>query len=650
MGTDTIVFDKSQVECYNCHKRGHFARECRAPKNQDSRNKETKRTVPVEETTSNALVSHESVTSVPVIATSEVKTSDSKPKSINELLIEDWISDSENENDIKLSLDRENLGNPHQDLKDKGVIDSGCSRHMTGNKSYLTDYEEIDGGFVAFGGNSKGGIITRKDLRVKVIRCENGTEFKNRVMNQLFEMKSINREFSVARTPQQNGVVERKNRTLIEAVRTMLADSKLPTTFWAKANNTACYVQNTVLVIKPHNKTLYEFFLGRKHALNFQVPFGCLVIILNTIDHLGKFNGKADEGVFIGYSTNSKAFRVFNIRTRIVEENLHVQFSETTPNIAGSGPNWLFDIDALTKSMNYNPVVTGNQSNGNAGTKACDDAGEEEKKDAEDSENKDSEVPIDKNIVYGCANDPNMPNLEEIVYSDDDEDNDLEDDINNLNTFMHILVDLPYGKRTIGTKWVYRNKKDERGEDNCVNLQQIIHKGWLKWNATTTEDGIEVKTVNESLGKVSAARLLTNARLPLVLQLLRALKFTDSHNMVAYLDKSMKNADFDEILDNLGPTTLVADETFHKEKGDSVERAATTATSLDAEQGSGGSPRRQDTILRDRPAQTRVLALENIKTAQDLEITNLKKRVKKLEKKTKSRTPQLKRRLFKVRI
>ncbi|GJV05972.1 putative ribonuclease H-like domain-containing protein [Tanacetum coccineum] len=458
-------------------------------------------------------------------------------------------------------------GNPQQDLKNKGVIDSGCSRHMTGNRSYLTNYEEIDGGFVAFGGNSKGGKITRKgkirtgkldfedvyfvkelkfnlfsvsqmcdkknsvlftdtecvvlspdfkltdeshvllkvprkdnmysvdlkivisqggltclftkatpnesnlwhkrlghvnfktmnklvrgslvrglpsklfeinqtcvacqkgkqhrascktktvssisqplqmlhmdlfgptfvkslmkkmyclvvtddfsienliDLKVKVIRCDNGTEFKNRVMNQFCKMKGIKREFSVARTPQQNGVAESKNRTLIEAARTMLADSKLPTTFWAEAVNTACYVQNRVLVIKPQNKTPYELFLGRKPALSFMRPFGCPVTILNTIDHLGKFDGKADEGFFIGYSTNSKAFRVFNSRTRIVEENLHVQFSENTPNIAGSGPNWLFDIDALTKSMNYKPVVAGNQSNGNAGTKACNDAG-----------------------------------------------------------------------------------------------------------------------------------------------------------------------------------------------------------------------------------------------------------------------------------
>ncbi|GJY52351.1 putative ribonuclease H-like domain-containing protein [Tanacetum coccineum] len=201
------------------------------------------------------------------------------------------------------------------------------------------------------------GIENLIDLRVKVIRCDNGTEFKNRVMNQFCEMKGIKREFSVARTPQQNGVAERKNRTLIEAARTMLADSKLPTTFWAEAVNTACYVQNRVLVIKPHNKTPYELFLGRKPALSFMRPFGCPVTILNTIDHLGKFDGKADEGFFVGYSTNSKAFRVFNSRTRIVEENLHVQFSENIPNIAGSGPNWLFDIDALTKKGKKNKRV-----------------------------------------------------------------------------------------------------------------------------------------------------------------------------------------------------------------------------------------------------------------------------------------------------
>ncbi|GKA77789.1 retrovirus-related pol polyprotein from transposon TNT 1-94 [Tanacetum coccineum] len=130
-------------------------------------------------------------------------------------------------------------------------------------------------------------------------------------------------EFSVARTPQQNGVAKKKNRTLIEVARTMLADSLLPTTFWAEAVNTACYVQNKVLVTKPHNKTPYELLHGRPP---FMKPFGYPVTILNTLDPLGKFDEKADERFFVGYSINSKAFRVFNTRTRKVEENLHINF------------------------------------------------------------------------------------------------------------------------------------------------------------------------------------------------------------------------------------------------------------------------------------------------------------------------------------
>ncbi|GJW79503.1 putative ribonuclease H-like domain-containing protein [Tanacetum coccineum] len=98
-------------------------------------------------------------------------------------------------------------------------------------------------------------------------------------------------------------------------------------------------------------------------------PFGCHVTILNTLDHLGKFDGKSDEGFFVGYSLNSKAFRVYNIRTRKVEENLHIRFLEDKPIIVGNGPKWLFDIDVLTKSMNYVSVVAGTNSNDFVGTK-----------------------------------------------------------------------------------------------------------------------------------------------------------------------------------------------------------------------------------------------------------------------------------------
>ncbi|GJZ50886.1 ribonuclease H-like domain-containing protein [Tanacetum coccineum] len=506
---ENIGFDKSKVECYNCQKKGHFTRECRAPRNQDY-DKESLEDEFINKPVVKNRKSDEEVSKV-------VRKSDDSP------IIEDWVSDSKEEDVSQTKTEKKtvkpmNAARPmsylsktaHSTVKrpinnntsfknnninqrvntvrgknvntarpkavvnvvqgnnvnavkasacwvwkpktkvldhvskhnsastilkrfdyidaqgrsksDKGVIDSGCSRHMTRNMSYLTNYEEIDGGYVAFGGNPKGGKITGKgtiktgnldfenvyfvrelkfnlfsvsqmcdkknsvlfndtecivlspnfklidesqvllrvprknnmysvdlknivpkggltclfakatsdesklwhrrlddysrftwvfflatkdetsgilksfinrienlvDHRVKVIRCDNGTEFKNREVNQFCEMKGILRQFS------------------------------------AEAVNTACYVQNRVLVVKPHNKITYELFHGKTPTLSFMRPFGCPVTILNTIDHLVKFDGKADEGFFVGYSLNSKAFRVFNSRTRIIEENFHI--------------------------------------------------------------------------------------------------------------------------------------------------------------------------------------------------------------------------------------------------------------------------------------------------------------------------------------
>ncbi|GKD87381.1 putative ribonuclease H-like domain-containing protein, partial [Tanacetum coccineum] len=182
-------------------------------------------------------------------------------------------------------------------------------------------------------------IKNQLDHKVKVIRSDNETKFKNSVMNQFYEIKGIKREFSVTRTPQQNSVAERRNRTLIEATRTMLVDSKLPSTFWAEAVNTACYVINRVLVIKPHTKTPYELIRRRTSLIDFMKPFGCPITILNTRDHLGKFDGKADEGFYIGYYVVSKAMRVFNKRIRIVEETLNIRFLENAPNVIGNRPD-----------------------------------------------------------------------------------------------------------------------------------------------------------------------------------------------------------------------------------------------------------------------------------------------------------------------
>nr|GEZ57179.1 hypothetical protein [Tanacetum cinerariifolium] len=114
---------------------------------------------------------------------------------------------------------------------------------------------------------------------------------------------------------------------------------------------------NSVLIVKPYNKTPYELFRGFKPALSFMRPFECHVTILITLDNLGKFDGKSDKGFFVGYSLSCKAFRVYNTRTMKVEENLHIEFLENKPMIERNGPKWLFDIDSLPQSMNYVSVA-----------------------------------------------------------------------------------------------------------------------------------------------------------------------------------------------------------------------------------------------------------------------------------------------------
>nr|GEW88970.1 hypothetical protein [Tanacetum cinerariifolium] len=282
-----------------------------------------------------------------------------------------------------------------------------------------------------------------------------------------------------------NQPLQRKNKTLIEAARTMLADLLLPISFWAETVNTACYVQNRVLVSKPQNKTTYELLLGRTPSIGFMRPFGCHVTILNTLDLLGKFDGKVDEGFLVRYSVSSKAFRVFNSRTRIIQEALHIHFLENKPNIAGSGPIWMFDIHTLTKTMNYHPVTAGNQSNPSAGntnddaafggkkpefegrkpefdvhvslsssaqTKKHDD---KTKRKAKGKISAVGQISSNNTSTFSAAgspthekssyvntsqyhDDPNMPELEDITYSDDEEDVGAKADFTNLETSITV--------------------------------------------------------------------------------------------------------------------------------------------------------------------------------------------------------------------
>ncbi|KAJ9552231.1 hypothetical protein OSB04_016276 [Centaurea solstitialis] len=163
-------------------------------------------------------------------------------------------------------------------------------------------------------------------LPVQTVRSDNGTEFKNQVLKGFYNSLGITQTFSAARTPEQNGVVERRNRTLVEAARSMLAQSQLPQYLWAEAVNIACYTQNRSIIHRRFGKTPYHVLFGRIPNIDYFKVFGCPCFVLNETENRGKFGPKSDEMIFVGYSDCSIAYRVFNKKSRVVYESVNVKF------------------------------------------------------------------------------------------------------------------------------------------------------------------------------------------------------------------------------------------------------------------------------------------------------------------------------------
>ncbi|GKC76667.1 retrovirus-related pol polyprotein from transposon TNT 1-94, partial [Tanacetum coccineum] len=193
----------------------------------------------------------------------------------------------------------------------------------------------------------------KNDVKVKQIKTDNGTEFRNHELESFCNEKGISQNFSSPYTPEQNGVAERKNKTLIEAARTMLDGSVLSKHLWTGVVRIVCYTQNRSIIIKRHDKTLCEIFRERIPDISYFHVFGCHVFIHNHKDHLGKFDAKADDGYFLGYSFVSKAFRVFNTRRQQVEETYHVTFDESMKAIRFT--NTSVDEIGIDDSSRYPP-------------------------------------------------------------------------------------------------------------------------------------------------------------------------------------------------------------------------------------------------------------------------------------------------------
>ncbi|WVZ93941.1 hypothetical protein U9M48_039890 [Paspalum notatum var. saurae] len=168
---------------------------------------------------------------------------------------------------------------------------------------------------------------------MRAIRSDNGGEFRNSHFENLCRDLGLEHQFSSPYTLPQNGVVKRKNRTLVEMARTMLDEHRTPRHFWAEAVNTACYITNRIFLQAFLGKTSYEHRFGRQPSVKHLRAFGCRCFVLKKAGHLDKFESRCLDGIFLGYASSSRAFRVWILEAKQVVETCEVSFDETMPCI-----------------------------------------------------------------------------------------------------------------------------------------------------------------------------------------------------------------------------------------------------------------------------------------------------------------------------
>ncbi|GJU61250.1 putative ribonuclease H-like domain-containing protein [Tanacetum coccineum] len=461
---EPVGFDKTKVECYNYHKTRHFARECRTKGNQDNRrrdawnsgNKDGRRSGKQEDSKALVTINGEDV---------------------------DWTSHSKEEGRLCLMV-------------------ATAQAQTQRNKAYLAEYQDFNGGPVAFGG-SKGYITGKRDF----------IEFCG--------SKGIKREYSNARTPQQNGVAERKNRTLIEAARTMLADSFLPNTFWAEAVSTACYVLNRDYFVLPiwssYSSTVKRSTAKdageapNKHPdlktdekpvdkedqfniVNTPVstasPHGGLTFTDLTnpnqddseIHALEEIYDNPTDGIFTNSSYD--------------DEGAVADFTNLEPvvNVSPIPTSRINSIHPLTLILGdpKSAVQTRSKVTKSFGAHAFVSYIQKQKR----NNHKDFQ-----HCLFACFLSQNEPKkISEALENESWVDAMQEELLQFKIQKVWILVDLPYGKKAIGTKWVYRNKKDERGVV-VRNKSRLVAQGHRQ------EEGIDYDEVFALVARIEAIRI-----------------------------------------------------------------------------------------------------------------------------------------------
>nr|GEY81777.1 hypothetical protein [Tanacetum cinerariifolium] len=382
-------------------------------------------------------------------------------------------------------------------------------------------------------------------LQVQRVRADNGTEFKSKTLANLFDDVDITQQFSAARTPQQNGVVKRKNKTLAEAARTMLTFANLPSFLWADAITTACFTQNHSIIYKRFDNTPYELMNKRKPSIKFFCVFGCRCYLLNDYEGVGKLKANRDIRVFVGYSKESVAFRIYNIRTRKIYESVNGNFDEIS--------------EMASKQFSLEPALSNSNEREKSSNPLVLKVSEASKKDLEDlfqdfydeyfdsskimkSSTTNIETSINEEVFHESIPINMIPNGDEASTSHNVFNERLEDayfdastsfhDPSNVHTYYQPypheknsiepanmaealknanwvsamqeeldqfarlkvwrLVPRPEGKSVIKTKWIFKNKKDESSLviRNKARLVAVAVKKIFRYHKRTINLGL----------------------------------------------------------------------------------------------------------------------------------------------------------------
>ena len=339
------------------------------------------------------------------------------------------------------------------------------------------------------------------------MRSDHGGEFQNELFEKFCEENGIMHNFSAPRTPQQNGVVERKNRSLEELARTMLNEYKVPKYCWADAVSTTCYVLNRMLIRPILKMTLYELFKGRKPNVAHLKISGCKCFILNNVkENLGKFDSKANEAIFLGYSLTSKVYRVFNRRTLNVEESMHVVFDEIVDieeNPLESNKTNVGDEEYLKEALdemylNVNPLAEpedlAKRWKSPRGLSLENVIGDISK--GVKTRNMSNFCMI---VAFVSQIEPK--NVEEAL-QDDQCCIAMQEELNQFErNEVWEFIPRDDSHQVIGTKWVFKNKLDEDG-NITKNKARLVAKGYIQ------EEGINYNETYAPVARLEVIQLL----------------------------------------------------------------------------------------------------------------------------------------------